>query len=162
MSERAKWAAATAAAVAVGGAGMRVAAARKRAGWPTRPPHRPPEPHWHTITVDAPPQRLAPGGAALAELADLSGLIELRVQPAPGGKGTELAARLRAGEHPHPLRRLRGTDPVQQLRGAMRRVKQVAETGEVLMADASGAPDRSPRRMPASALDRFGRVEGRL
>jgi hypothetical protein len=112
--------------------------------------------------VDAPPQRLAPGGAALAELADLSGLIELRVKPAPGGKGTELAARLRDGEHPHPLRRLRGTDPVQRLRGALRRVKQVAETGEVLMADASGAPDRSPRRMPASALDRFGRVEGRL
>jgi hypothetical protein len=154
MSDGAKWAArgaaATAAAVAVGGAGARIAAARKRAGWPTRPPHRPPEPHWHSVTIDAPTRRLEPGGAALAELADLADLIELRIRPAPGGKGTELAARLVSGEHVRPLRRLRGTDAVQQLRAALRRVKQVAETGEVLAAES------------ATLLDRFGRVEGRL
>src|SRR5215468_1349492 len=98
MGGGAKWAAATAAAVAVGGAGMRIAVARKRAGWPTRPPHRPPEPHWHSVTVNVPAERLSAGGRPPAELADLGELVEVRIREAPGGRGTELAARLRDGE----------------------------------------------------------------
>jgi hypothetical protein len=154
-----------AAAVAVGGAGLRIAAARRRAGWPTRPPHRPPDPRWHAVTVDVPAERLAPGGRPPAELANLGDLVEVRVRAAPGGRGTELAARLRAGERAD-LRavagRLRGTDPVQRVRAALRRAKQRAETGEVLLTDASGAPDRSPRGLPARLLDRHGLDEGRL
>src|SRR6266850_393762 len=93
--------AAAAAAVAAGGAGLRIAAARKRAGWPTRPPRRPPEPHWHSVTVNLPPESLNPDGglpAELAELAELGDLVEVRVREAPGGRGTEVAARLRDGE----------------------------------------------------------------
>jgi hypothetical protein len=160
--------AAAAAAVAAGGAGLRIAAARKRAGWPTRPPRRPPEPHWHSVTVNLPPESLNPEGrlpAELAELAELGDLVEVRVREAPGGRGTELAARLRDGERSTVASapaRLRGTDPVQRVRAALRRAKQQAETGEVLVADRSGTGERSLRGLPADLLDRHGRDEGRL
>ncbi len=157
--------AAAAAAVAAGGAGLRIAAARKRAGWPTRPPRRPPEPHWHSVTVNLPPEQVNPDGRLPAELADLGDLIEVRVREAPGGRGTELAARLRDGERPAVTSapaRLRGTDPVQRVRAALRRAKQQAETGEVLLADRSGTGERSLRGLPADLLDRHGRDEGRL
>jgi hypothetical protein len=165
MSDGAKRAAAAAAAVAVGGAGVRIAAARRRAGWPTRPPRRPPEPHWHAVTVNLPAERLSPGGRLPAELADLGDLVEVRIRVAPGGRGTELAARLRDGER-HGLRgmpgRLRGTAPVQQVRAALRRAKQKAETGEVLLSDRSGAMERSRSGLTAGLLDRHGLDEGRL
>src|SRR5258707_10776512 len=99
--------AAAAAAVTAGGAGLRIAAARRRAGWPTRPPRRPPEPHWHAVTVNLPAERLSPGGPLPAELADLGDRVEVRILVAPGGRGTELAARLRDGE-PHSLRGVTG------------------------------------------------------
>jgi hypothetical protein len=158
-------------AVAASGAGLRIAAARRRAGWPTRPPRRPPEPHWHSVTVNLPPERLNPDGrlpadlAELAELADLGDLVEVRMRQAPGGRGTELAARLRDGERSTAASapgRLRGTDPVQRVRSALRRAKQKAETGEVLLADRSGTGERSPGALPADLLDRHGLDEGRL
>jgi hypothetical protein len=165
MSGGPKRVAAAAAAVTLGGAGLRIAAARRRAGWPTRPPRRPPEPRWHAVTVDVPADLLAPGGRLPAELADLGDLVEVRIREAPGGRGTELAARLRAGERLHPgavAGRLRGTEPVQRVRAALRRAKQKAETGEVLLTDGPGAPDRSLRGLPADLLDRRGLDEGRL
>jgi hypothetical protein len=157
--------AAAAAAVAAGGASLRIAAARKRAGWPTRPPRRPPEPHWHSVTVNLPPESLIPDDRFPAELAELADLVEVRVREAPGGRGTELAARLRDGERSTVASapaRLRGTDPVQRVRAALRRAKQKAETGEVLVADRSGTGERSLRGLPADLLDRHGRDEGRL
>jgi len=160
-----KRAAVAAAAVAAGGAGLRIAAARRRAGWPTRPPRRPPEPHWHAVTVNVPAERLSPGGRPPDELADLVDLVEVRVRAAPGGRGTELAARLRDGERyglGTATGRLRGTDPVQRVRAALRRAKQRAETGEVLRGGGSGAGDRSLRTLPADLLDRHGLDEGRI
>lgn len=160
-----KRAAAAAAAVAAGGAGLRIAVARRRAGWPTRPPRRPPDPHWHSVTVNLPPERVSPDGRLPAELAGLGDLVEVRVRAAPGGRGTELSARLRDGERStlaSAPRRLRGTDPAQRLRAALRRAKQKAETGEVLLADRSGTGERSLRGLPADILDRHGLDEGRL
>jgi len=160
-----KRAAVAAAAVAAGGAGLRIAAARRRAGWPTRPPRRPPEPHWHAVTVNVPAERLSPGGRPPAELADLGDLVEVRVREAPGGRGTELAARVRDGKRyglGSATGRLRGTDPVQRVRAALRRAKQEAETGEVLHSDGSGSTDRSLRTLPADLLDRHGLDEGRI
>jgi hypothetical protein len=71
-----------------------------------------------------------------APLAELGDRIEIRVRPAPGGKGTELAARLR--DRPSSgtaLSRLTGSDPQADLRSALRRAKQLIEVGEVLAVD---------------------------
>lgn len=71
-----------------------------------------------------------------APLAELGDRVEVRVRPAAGGKGTELAARLR--DRPAPASapsRLGGRDPEAGLRSALRRAKQVYEVGEVLAVD---------------------------
>src|SRR4051794_26993434 len=46
-----------------------------------------------------------------APLAEFGDRIEVRVRPAPGGKGTELAARLRDQPSSGPLSRIAGKDP---------------------------------------------------
>ncbi|MGY1725445.1 hypothetical protein ACI79J_00590 [Geodermatophilus sp. SYSU D01062] len=71
-----------------------------------------------------------------APLAGFGERIEVRVRPAAGGKGTELAARLR--DRPSPgtaLGRLSGSDPQADLRSALRQAKQLIEVGEVLAVD---------------------------
>src|SRR3712207_5983867 len=55
-------------------------------------------------------------------LAEFGERIEVRVRPAPGGKGTELAARLRdRASSGTALNRLSGSDPQADLRSALRR-----------------------------------------
>jgi hypothetical protein len=71
-----------------------------------------------------------------APLADFGDRIEVRVRPAPGGKGTELSVRLR--DRPSSgtaAGRLTGSDPQADLRSALRRAKQLIEVGEVLAVD---------------------------
>ncbi len=78
---------------------------------------------WRVVTVLADPDRLADLPAPLAALGDR---VETRVTPAPGGKGTELAARYRGTP----------TDQeVGRLRQALREAKQLVEVGEVLRMD---------------------------
>ncbi|GAA4318238.1 hypothetical protein [Klenkia terrae] len=60
------------------------------------------------------------------ELDALGSDLEVRMQAAPGGRGTELAARF----HGSPT-----TDQIGELRAALRRTKQLAEVGEVLRVD---------------------------
>jgi hypothetical protein len=90
---------------------------------------------WLVVTVFREPSEidLAALPAPLAELGDR---VEVRVQPAPGGKGAELAARLR--DRPSSgsaLDRLRGADPQAEVRSALRQAKQLVEVGEVLAVD---------------------------
>jgi hypothetical protein len=90
---------------------------------------------WLAVTVSREPSDVdtAQLPAPLAEFGDR---IEVRVRPAPGGKGTELAARLR--DRPSSgtaLSRLTGNDPEADLRSALRRAKQLVEVGEVLAVD---------------------------
>jgi len=90
---------------------------------------------WLAVTVFREPSEIntAKLPAPLAEFGDR---IEVRVRPAPGGKGTELAARLR--DRPSSgtaLGRLNGSDPQADLRSALRRAKQLIEVGEVLAVD---------------------------
>jgi hypothetical protein len=84
-------------------------------------------------------------------LAEFGDRIEVRVTPAPGGKGTELAARLRdrpsSGSAPS---RLSGKDPQADLRSALRRAKQLIEVGEVLVVDP--APHGNRTATPGGAL----------
>jgi hypothetical protein len=86
-----------------------------------------------------------------APLAELGDRIEVRVRPAPGGKGTELAARLRDRRSSGTaLSRVTGGDPQADLRSALRRAKQLIEVGEVLAVDP--APHGKRTATPGGAL----------
>ena len=90
---------------------------------------------WLAVTVFREPSDI--DAAALpTPLAGFGDRIEVRVRPAPGGKGTELSARLR--DRPSSgtaASRLSGSDPQADLRSALRRAKQLIEVGEVLVVD---------------------------
>jgi hypothetical protein len=94
---------------------------------------------WEVVTVDRPPGQVLPGGRWPEPLRRLDGVVEVRVRPAPGDRGTELAARplarpaATAGLAAH----LVGDDPQLLVRRTLRQVKQRAEAGEVLRADRS-------------------------
>ena len=73
-----------------------------------------------------------------------------RIDPAPGGKGFEVHARLLQDAQ---LRDIIGdTDPEQALRTALRDAKQIFETGEVLRATPRPHGDR-PKTLFGSAVD---------
>jgi hypothetical protein len=90
---------------------------------------------WLAVTVLCEPRDINPDLLPVP-LAELGDQLEVRVQAAPGGKGTELRARLpeqsSSGSVPS---RLSGRDPQADLRSALRRAKQLIEVGEVLRVD---------------------------
>ncbi|MER7456326.1 hypothetical protein [Micromonospora sp. NPDC126480] len=99
---------------------------------------------WQVVTVDRAPGEVLPGGRWPEPLRRLGGAIQVEVWPAPGCRGTELAARLRPGTPlPGLAAHLVGDDPARVVRVALRQAKQLAETGEVLRADRT-ALDRGP------------------
>jgi hypothetical protein len=104
---------------------------------------------WLAVTVYREPDEVGQLPGPLEALGDS---IETRVRPAPGGKGTELAARLRV---PVPsgaagaVARARGADPRRRLRSALRQAKQLIEVGEVLAVDPTPHGRRSPTPMGA-------------
>ena len=104
---------------------------------------------WLAVTVfrDASDVDTAQLPAPLAEFGDR---IEVRVRPAPGGKGTELGARLRTQPSGSALGRLTGSDPQADLRSALRKAKQLIEVGEVLAVDP--APHGKRTATPGGAL----------
>jgi hypothetical protein len=91
---------------------------------------------WLMTTVLCEPSALQVSSLP-APLAEFGDQIEVRVAPAPAGKGTELGVRLRG--HPSSSSsagsRLGGKDPQADLRSALRRAKQLVEVGEVLVVD---------------------------
>ncbi|WP_433294076.1 hypothetical protein ACQP2F_32180 [Actinoplanes sp. CA-030573] len=104
---------------------------------------------WLAVTVLAEPSEI--DAAKLPPLAEFGDRIEVRVHAAPGGKGTELAARLRDQQHSgSALSRLTGNDPQADLRSALRRAEQLVEVGEVLAVDP--APHGERTATPGGAL----------
>lgn len=101
---------------------------------------------WRAVTINRSPEEVmtdrVPG--PLAELGDL---VEVEVRAAPGGRGSELRARLR---EPEPTgvasaaARLTGDDPRQRVRAALREAKQLIEVGEVLRVDPTPHGRRTP------------------
>ena len=81
---------------------------------------------WQTVTVLRPADEVVVDGRPPRPLADLGDAVEVRTAPAPRDRGTELSARLRqpAGH---------GDDRREELRAALRRSKQLLETGEELV-----------------------------
>ena len=93
-----------------------------------------------------------PEGRVPGPLAELSDLVEVEVRAAPGGKGSELRARLHSPEPTgvaSAAARLSGNDPRQRVRAALREAKQLIEVGEVLAVDP--APHGKRNATPAGA-----------
>jgi hypothetical protein len=88
---------------------------------------------WRAVTVLCPPERI--GTDLPAPLAALGDRLELRTTPAPGDRGTELAARFR--DRP-------SDDDLGRLRAALREAKQLIEVGEVLRVDPAPHGARKP------------------
>jgi hypothetical protein len=114
---------------------------------------------WHTLTVTLPPEEVTPGGTLPEPLAELGDTVEVRIRPAPGDRGTEIAVRLRDGE---PSGRGRGDDPRWAVRRALRNTRSILETGEVLLPDAPATTKRTLRSRPLEYATRHGREEGLL
>ncbi|MDV6980021.1 hypothetical protein [Mycobacterium intracellulare] len=97
-----------------------------------------PRSRWRSVTINKGAEEVMPDGRVPGPLAALGDRVEVQVHKAAGGKGTELAARLR---QPEPsgigsvVARVSGDDPRQQVRAALRQAKQLIEVGEVLRVD---------------------------
>jgi hypothetical protein len=120
---------------------------------------------WHSVTVNRPPEEVAPEGRLPEPLAELGDAVEVRLRPAPGGRGTEMAARLRDGAPAGPggaVARIAGKDPRQEIRAALRQSKQLLETGEVLTPDEQPTARRTLRNLPLELATHRARGEGRL
>jgi hypothetical protein len=103
---------------------------------------------WHSVTVYKDRSTIGDLPAPLAELGDH---VEVRLETAPGGKGTEIHVRStdsdgRAGE----------------IRAALRRGKSLLETGEVLEPDRPGTSTPTPLNAPLRAATARGTEGGRL
>ncbi|HZG02274.1 MAG TPA: hypothetical protein VE546_01640 [Streptomyces sp.] len=123
-------------ALVLAGAGAGAAALRKLASPPAdaRRGDR-----WLVVTINRAPIEVMPESRPPKPLDEFGDALEITVRPAPGDRGTELAARLR--EQPPPASgslpsRLAGRDPRQRVRLALRQAKALLEAGEVLQPDA--------------------------
>jgi hypothetical protein len=106
-----------------------------------------PRSRWRAVTINRSPDEVMPDSRVPGPLAELGDLVEVEVRPAPGGKGSELRARLRSPEPTgaaSAAARLSGDDPRQQVRAALREAKQLIEVGEVLRVDPTPHGRRTP------------------
>jgi uncharacterized membrane protein len=122
---------------------------------------RAPKSGWSSVTINRRPEELLPDGRLPAPLANLGDDVEVRIRPAPGGKGAELSARLKSQQPSGAsvLSRIAGHDPRQNLRSALRQAKQLIEVGEVLRVDPAphGARGEGPGgKLVALATRRAG------
>ncbi|GII56151.1 hypothetical protein Pth03_45400 [Planotetraspora thailandica] len=91
---------------------------------------------WLAVTINCLPEDVAPEGRLPEPLAGLD--AEVRIAKAPGDRGTELYARPRTPLPIGPsaiMAKLRGDDPRDMVMSALRQVKSLIETGEVLQPD---------------------------
>lgn len=93
---------------------------------------------WRVVTVQ---RSEADVIGAMAPLTALGGAIETRLSAAPGDRGTELAARIRAGHDE--------LSP-DEVRIALRQTKQLAEAGEIAVVHPASHGHR--RATPQGAL----------
>nr|WP_244454615.1 hypothetical protein [Micromonospora echinofusca] len=136
---------------------------RGRDTWPATPDPAGGDPatRWEVVTVNRSRTDLLPSGELPAPLARLGHAVQVRLRPAPGGKGTELAARPRGGDVglPGMAAHLTGDDPRLAVRAALRETKQLAETGQVLDPGAD-PPTWRPAGVPGGTGGRSAAVGG--
>jgi hypothetical protein len=115
------------------------------------------------VTINLPPDQVTLD--RLEPLRQLGDMVEVETRPAPGGRGTEVAARLRGGEPSGPASvsaRVSGDDPRQAVRSALRQAKQLLETGEILCASEPPSIRRTPTGRPLDLAEARAGGEGRL
>jgi hypothetical protein len=118
------------------------------------------ERRWLAVTVNVPPETLSAESRYPEPLERIRDRIEVRTGAAPGGRGTELAARLvpppRSAATSFPAR-LAGLDPRQELRDALRETKSLLEAGEVMLPD---TPPTTRKTAAGMLLGLVGRRSG--
>lgn len=127
----------TAALAVGGGAVVLVRQLQRRAGGGSGEAAEP-RSRWRAVTINRAPDEVMPDNRRPGPLAELGDLVDVEVRAAPGGKGTELRARLKSPEPTgvtSAAARLSGKDPRQRVRAALREAKQLIEVGEVLRVD---------------------------
>jgi hypothetical protein len=107
---------------------------------------------WHAVTVNCPQETVE--GRGDTPLAALGDRVEVRLRPAPGDRGTEVAARLRSGDA--------GDAQVRELRAALRETRMLLEVGWVTHPDRPTTTRRTPLNAPLRAATAHGKGEGRL
>ena len=120
---------------------------------------------WLTVTVNLPPADVGSEGKPPPPLDDVAERIDVQIRPAPGDRGTELAARIKepvpAASASVPAR-LAGQDPRQELRRALRDAKSLLEAGEVLRPDAPPTTRPTPGGKLVEVFTRRSGGEGVL
>jgi hypothetical protein len=112
---------------------------------------------WQVVTINRPPDEVAPDGRVPDPLGKLGDAVEVEVRRAPGDRGTELAARPRADA---PA--LSDEDPRRAVRRALRNTKQLIEAGEILGPHQPPTTRRTLMGLPLELVTRRARREGRL
>lgn len=108
---------------------------------------------WRAVTVLTDPDQLR--AATPAPLAAFGDRLEVRVSPAPGDRGAELAARFRG-----PV----SEEEIGELRSALREAKQLVEVGEVLRNEPQphGHRKQTPQGKALDGMDEQAPKEGVL
>lgn len=120
-----------------------------------------PKDRWLVLTVNRSQDEISPDGVWPQPLADLGDAVEIELRQAPGYRGTEIAVRQRNSRvDSEVMNRIAGNSQVQEIRAALRKTKQLLETGEVLKIDPQPHGQRKPTpggALIAAATKRAGR-----
>lgn len=112
---------------------------------------------WHVLTVHRTDIDLTAGRPR--PLDELGDAVEVRATPAPGDRGTELAARVRPGSG---LSSTDERDLDEHLRRALRDARCLLETGEVLRPDSPSTTRPTLTSLPMQLTLRKAKSGGRL
>lgn len=110
---------------------------------------------WLVVTIYRQPEDVRTQVDGSGPLSRMRNEIELTVRPAPGDKGTELAARPTAQDGG-------SVDMRRQLRAALRETKSILECGEVVEPSRPGSSHPGPAGQALRAATRRAWGEGRL
>ena len=110
---------------------------------------------WLVVTIYREPDDVRTQVDGSGPLSRMRGEIELTVRPAPGDKGTELAARPSASDGG-------SVDQRRRLRAALRETKSILECGEVVEPSRPGSSHPGPAGQVLRAVTARAWGQGRL